>query len=44
LASLTTYMVASKMCGSMVMVTLPTRVMLSLGGFFGSSFSTPLRL
>lgn len=42
--ALTAYMVASTMCGSMVMVTMPTLVMLSLGGFLGSSCRTPLRL
>lgn len=44
LDALTANMVASTMCGSMVMVTVPTLVMLSFGGFLGSSWRTPLRL
>lgn len=32
------------MCGSMVIVTVPTRVIESFGGFLGSSIMTPLRL
>lgn len=35
--SLTAYIVASKMCGSRVMVTWPTLVILSLEGLLGSS-------
>lgn len=42
--SLTVYMVASMMCGSIVIVTVPTFVILSFGGFFGSSLRTPFRL
>lgn len=42
--SLTIYMVASTTCGSIIMVTRPTFVMVSFGGFLGSSMSTPLRL
>lgn len=42
--SLTTYMVASKTCGSTVMTTWPTLLMLSFGGLFGSSTVAPLRL
>ena len=41
--SFTTYMVASKTCGSTVITTWPTLLMLSLGGLFGSSIRTPLR-
>lgn len=41
--SLTAYSVASKMCGSMVIVTGPSLDMLSLGGLLGSSVTTPLR-
>lgn len=37
-------MVASIMCGSIVIVTVPTFDMVSLGGFLGSSLMTPLRL
>lgn len=37
-------MVASIMCGSIVIVTVPTFDMVSLGGFLGSSLRTPLRL
>lgn len=44
LGPLTAYMVASTMCGSMVIVTLPILVMESLGGFLGSSMSTPFFL
>jgi hypothetical protein len=44
LGSFTTYIVASTTCGSIVIVTTPTLVMLSLGGFLGSSWTTPLRL
>jgi hypothetical protein len=36
-------MVASKTCGSTVMVTWPSLVMLSFGGLFGSSITTPFR-
>lgn len=43
LISLTAYMVASRTCGSIVMVTWPILVMLSLGGLFGSSLTMPLR-
>lgn len=39
--SLTANMVASKTCGSTVMVTVPSFIMLSLGGLFGSSMTTP---
>lgn len=42
--SLTAYMVASKTCGSTVMVTWPSLTMLSLGGLLGSSMTTPFRL
>ena len=42
--SLTAYMVASKTCGSTVMVTWPSLTMLSLGGLFASSWTTPFRL
>ena len=42
--SLTANMVASKTCGSTVMVTWPILVMLSLGGLFGSSMRTPFFL
>lgn len=41
--SLTANMVASKTCGSTVIVTWPSLVMLSFGGLFGSSITTPLR-
>lgn len=41
--SLTAYIVASKTCGSTVMVTWPSLAMLSFGGLFGSSITTPLR-
>lgn len=41
--SLTPYMVASKTCGSTVMVTCPSLVMLSFGGLLGSSITTPFR-
>lgn len=37
---LTAYIVASKMCGSTVIVMVPILVMLSFGGLFGS---TPFR-
>lgn len=37
LGSLMAHMVASKTCGSMVMVTWPILLMVSLGGFLGSS-------
>lgn len=37
-------MVASNVCGSIVIVTVPAFVMLSLGGFLGSSLMTPFRL
>jgi len=37
-------MTASKTCGSTVIVTVPSFVMLSLDGLFGSSMTTPLRL
>lgn len=43
LGSLTAYRVASRTCGSTVMVTCPILVILSLGGLFGSSFTTPFR-
>lgn len=42
--SLTMYIVASITCGSSVIVTVPTFCMLSLGGFLGSSLSTPFLL
>lgn len=41
LGSLIAHMVASKTCGSMVMVTCPSLDMLSLGGLLGSSMTTP---
>lgn len=44
LGSLTAYMVASKKCGSREIVTWPTLAMLSLGGFLGSSWTTPFFL
>ena len=44
LGSLTTNIVASIMCGSIAIVRVPTLVMLSLGGFLGSSLTTPFRL
>jgi hypothetical protein len=44
LGSLIVNIVASKTCGSTVMVTDPTLIMLSLGGFFGSSYITPFLL
>lgn len=42
LGSLTANMVASKTCGSTVMVTWPNLTMLSLGGLLGSSMTAPL--
>lgn len=42
--SLTAYMVASKLCGSTIMVTFPSFTMLSFGGLFGSSMICPLFL
>lgn len=42
--SLTANMVASKTCGSTVIVIWPILVMLSLGGLFGSSITTPFFL
>ena len=44
LGSLTANIVASMTCGSTVMVTLPSFIMLSLGGLLGSSLTTPFRL
>jgi hypothetical protein len=41
--SFTANMVASKTCGSTVIVTWPSFVMLSFGGLFGSSCTTPFR-
>lgn len=42
LGSLTANIVASKTCGSTVIVTWPSLTMLSLGGLLGSSMTAPL--
>lgn len=44
LGSLTANMVASKTCGSTVIVTGPSFIMVSLEGLLGSSMTTPFRL